>query len=201
MIEVDSLTALKKAGFSRISLACGNFDGLHKGHQAIINQLQQSARETASSPAVLTFSPHPREVLTGKKIPSLTADRTKRRLLSEMGVEAIVTIPFTREFAELTARQFVDDVLTVDNLSIEAVCVGSKWRFGAGRDGDVSFLRESALFKVFPVDEVSMGDGLISSSRIRRALSAGDFSDCQESSWTRLFSLRQSRQWTRHCQK
>ena len=177
MIEANSLGSLEKEGFKRVSIACGNFDGLHRGHQEIINKLLKVSKAHSSQPVVLTFHPHPREVLTGQKVQNLTSQSTKLKLLEEMGVKALVTFPFTKEFSALEARSFVEDFLLANNLELCDICIGSDWRFGKGRLGDVEFLKNGNWsFDVHPVYEVEDSNGTISSSRIRKALSSGDFS-------------------------
>lgn len=181
MIEATSLAQLEKAGFSKVSIACGNFDGLHLGHQEIIKTLLSAASESNSSPIVLTFYPHPREVLTGKKVQNLTSQSTKLSLLESFGVKALVTVPFTKDFASQEAQLFVEDFLLGNNLDVCDLCIGADWRFGKGRAGDVDFLMNGAWkFKVHPVSEITDISGVISSSRIRNALNEGDFSSAKK---------------------
>ena len=176
MIETNSLVSLEKEGFKKVSIACGNFDGLHRGHQEIINKLLQVSKQKQSSPIVLTFHPHPREVLTGKKIQNLTSNSSKIKLLDEMGVKALVTVPFTKDFASLEAIEFVDSFLLGSSLEVCDFCIGSDWRFGKGREGDVNFLKNGDWkFDLHPISEVEDTNGVISSSRIRSSLSSGDF--------------------------
>ena len=176
MIEATSLVQLEKAGLSKVSIACGNFDGLHLGHQEILKTLLKAASESNSAPVVLTFHPHPREVLTGKKVQNLTSQSTKLELLNSFGVKALVTVPFTKEFASQEAHLFVDDFLLGNNLEVRDICIGKDWRFGKGRAGDVEFLKNGTWnFQVHSVSEVTDEVGVISSSRIRKALSGGDF--------------------------
>jgi riboflavin kinase / FMN adenylyltransferase len=176
MVEVSSINDLKFTGIRRISLACGNFDGLHRGHQKIIDRLLQVSAESNSEPVVLTFHPHPREVLSGQKVPSLTALKTKKRLLSDCGIKALVSIPFTLDFAAKSAEDFVTEVLLSDGIVVTDICIGSDWHFGKGREGDVNFLKSSSHdFLVHPVEELEDSLQHISSSRIREALSSGDF--------------------------
>jgi riboflavin kinase / FMN adenylyltransferase len=176
LIEVKSLKLLREHGVTNVTLACGNFDGLHVGHRKIIQTLLDKSIETSSTPVVLTFSPHPREVLLGEKIPTLASSLMKSQILSELGVVALVSIPFTLEFSRKTALEFVNQELLESGLTIEAVCIGSEWRFGAGREGDTEFLRSGPWnFLVISVPEVTDEFGHISSSRIRHSLSASDF--------------------------
>ncbi|MCH2206117.1 MAG: riboflavin biosynthesis protein RibF [Lentisphaerales bacterium] len=176
MQVVSSIHELYEAGFKRVSIACGNFDGLHLGHRKIIDQLLVAAKESNSEPVVLTFSPHPRLVLTGKQFPILAPMKTKVRLFEALGVKAIININFTKEFASQTASDFVKNVLLQEGLEVRDICVGSDWRFGSGREGNVEFLKDKLWgFKVYPIAELEDSDEFISSSRIRTALAENDF--------------------------
>lgn len=181
MIEVPSLKELEKAGFKKVSIACGNFDGLHLGHQEIIKKLLSVSKESSSDPIVLTFHPHPREVLTGVKVQNLTSQQTKISLLESFGIKALVTAPFTREFASQEAGDFVNEFLLGSNLEVCDLCIGADWKFGKGRKGDVDFLDSGDWeFKVHPVYELSDQYDVISSSRIRKALNDADFDKAAE---------------------
>jgi len=176
MIETSSLTSLEQAGFKKVSIACGNFDGLHIGHREIIKKLIEVSDKNGSQPVVLTFYPHPREVLTGVKVQNLTSNSTKHKLLKELGVSALVTVPFTKEFASQKAELFVDNFLLANQLKICDLCVGADWRFGKDRSGNVDFLTSGNWgFEVHPVMELNDERGVISSSRIRKALNEGNF--------------------------
>lgn len=176
MEVVSSIHELSLAGFERVSIACGNFDGLHLGHRKIIDQLLAASQDSKSCPVVLTFTPHPRLVLTGRKFPILAPMKTKVRLLQELGVKAVININFTKEFASQTASDFVKNVLLAEGLEVCDICVGLNWRFGAGREGDVEFLANHDWgFKVHPIVEVVNSDEFVSSSRIRQALADNDF--------------------------
>lgn len=176
MIVVNSVSELKDAGFTRISLACGNFDGVHLGHRKTLNTLIAVSSDSSSVPVVLTFDPHPREVLTGKVLPHLANLKTKSKLLQEVGVKAIVNIPFTKDFSKRSAQDFVDTVLQATGIEVCNVCVGLDWHFGANREGDVRFLnQEKWSFAVHAIEEKESGSDLISSSRIRQALSDNKF--------------------------
>jgi riboflavin kinase / FMN adenylyltransferase len=181
MLVVSSISELKDAGLDQISLACGNFDGIHLGHRKIIENLLLVSEASDSEPVVLTFIPHPREVLTGQKLPHLASMKTKIRLLGQLGVKAIVNIDFTEEFATNSADSFVKSVLQADGLRVCNICVGSDWHFGAKREGDVNFLRRAEyLFEVHPVEEKLQAGSFISSSRIRAALAQNDFTHARD---------------------
>ena len=176
MQVVSSINELDKAEFQRISIACGNFDGLHLGHQKIIDRLLKFSSISNSVPVVLTFTPHPRYVLTGKRFPLLASMKTKVRLLERLGVKAVINVDFTKAFASQSAESFVEIVLQSAGIEVCDICVGSDWRFGAGREGSVEFLKNGKWgFKIQAVEELQDSIQTISSSRIREALLQNDF--------------------------
>lgn len=158
-------------------LAIGNFDGVHRGHAALIRRLVEKAGEFAATPTVLTFEPHPREFFTPDSAPArLTTLREKLELLAESGVEQSVVGRFDAAFAALSAEQFVDRVL-VAGLRVRHVIVGDDFRFGRGRCGDLRLLQELGAQRGFGAEEMGsvVADGeRISSSGVRDALAAGD---------------------------
>jgi len=145
-------------------VAIGTFDGVHRGHLAVIDEAD----------TVLTFDPHPLEVLHPAALPKLIMPfRVKRDVIEGLGVRELVVIPFDREFAALPAEGFVEDVL-VGRLMAERVSVGENFRFGAKAKGDPEMLsaREEFATRVVPLVEV---DGeTVSSTRIRALVAAGD---------------------------
>ena len=155
----------------------GNFDGIHRGHQAVIRQLHELARRLDCDTTVITFDPLPREYFMGDKAPArLTTLREKFIQFDRLGVDQMLTMPFNARLAEMTAQQFIDDVL-VRGLAIRALVVGDDFRFGKGREGDFEMLRRAGEhygFEVIDTETVSDEQGRISSTRIRDALAAGD---------------------------
>lgn len=155
----------------------GNFDGIHRGHQAVIRQLHALARRHDCDTTVITFDPLPREYFMGDKAPArLTTLREKFIQFDRLGVDQMLTMPFNARLAEMTAQQFIDDVL-VRGLAIKALVVGDDFRFGKGREGDFEMLRRAGDhygFEVIDTETVSDEQGRISSTRIRDALAAGD---------------------------
>jgi riboflavin kinase/FMN adenylyltransferase len=156
------------------AVTVGNFDGVHRGHQALV----AAAREAAVGQAlVLTFDPHPVRVLApGRSVPPIMSDRQREEALAAVGVDLLAVLAFDREVAGLSAERFVQEVL-VDGLHARCVVVGEGFRFGRGRQGDVELLRRlgSELgFRAVAVDPV-LHEGLpVSSTRIREALGRGD---------------------------
>ena len=170
IICTDRLDALGAYGISRISVAIGVFDGVHAGHRKLLARLREIAAETGSVPVAVTFSPHPRQVLQPDSAPTLLLPNDEKiRRLTENGAQAIVTIPFTREFAAKEPEDFIADCLKSDGITLCGVCVGKKWRFGAGGRGNAGLLTDLASrhnFLFSPVDEVEIRGETVSSSSI-----------------------------------
>jgi riboflavin kinase / FMN adenylyltransferase len=163
------------------AVALGSFDGLHRGHRRVIAAVtapMADARERVV-PTVVSFWPHPREVLHGETRLRLDLPQEKLELLEPLGIAQLVLVPFTRELAALTPEPFVRQVLA-ERLQARRIAVGTNFRFGVDRRGDVDDLaRIGARFGI-DVQVVSMlwdGAERVSSSRIRRALAAGDIDE------------------------
>lgn len=154
----------------------GNFDGMHVGHQEIIRGLMARARELRRPSAVITFNPHPLSVVAPDRVPKqiLTLSQ-KEELLREMGVDAMLVVPFTHEFSRWTADRFIDEFL-VAALRVAEVRIGQDFCFGAGREGNLRKLRaagERHGFTVEGVGEVRRRGIRVSSSLIRDAIAKG----------------------------
>jgi len=156
-------------------VAIGNFDGVHKGHQALIGRARAEAQARGAKLAVLAFEPHPQEFFRPRPDSiRLTPLRVKARLLSELGVEALFALPFDAEMAGRSAADFVEEVL-LKGLGASGVVVGPDFEFGKGRAGKFSTLEKMGLAQGFSVtcfDMVTTGNVKISSTRIRDALKA-----------------------------
>ena len=162
----------------RCALTIGNFDGVHRGHRALIARVVAKARELGIGSCVLTFEPHPREYFLPEQAPArLTRLRDKLELLAGTGVDRVHVVRFAASFAALAAERFVEEVL-VEGLAVRSLLVGRDFRFGARRGGDFALLRELGARYGFDLeampDVVSDGER-ISSSAVREALAAGDF--------------------------
>ena len=159
------------------AVTIGNFDGVHVGHQAMLARLRDAARERALASCVLTFEPHPRELFTPGQAPTrLTSMREKLELLAAYGIQRTHVTRFTRAFAAMPAEEFVARML-VGTLSARWVLVGSDFRFGAKRGGDVALLRDQGRrhgFEVEVMPEVLHERARVASSAVRGALLAGD---------------------------
>ncbi len=155
------------------ALALGSFDGLHAGHRRVIGQAIDGA---AAVPTVVSFWPHPREVLFGEARLRLDLPSEKLKLLQPLGIEQLVLVPFTRELSRLSAEEFVNTVL-LDTLQAQRIAVGANFRFGNNRSGDADVLQRVAAARgveVLVTEIVEDGNGRMSSSRIRAALERGD---------------------------
>ncbi|MGD1031178.1 MAG: riboflavin biosynthesis protein RibF [Opitutaceae bacterium] len=160
-----------------LQLAIGMFDGVHIGHRAVIETALQSARQNGGIAAVLTFRPHPSRILRPQQPTRLIHDAaTQAGLLDELGVDAVIVEPFTPGFAQIRAADFLPWLRErLPGLSV--VCVGSNWRFGAGRSGDLPGLVEAArrtAVSVFSVPPVEFDGMPVNSTRIRNLLESGD---------------------------
>ena len=162
----------------RIAVAIGVFDGVHIGHQAILRELRRLAVLRAAVPVVLFFDPHPRAVLTPAQAPPLLSSlAVKTRLLCSFGLQHLVCFPFTRELAALSPGEFLDRYFFIPGLTVTAFCVGRNWRFGRGNSGDGALLAELGRARgvvTSVVPSVRYGSDVVSSTRIRQAVRAGE---------------------------
>jgi len=164
-------------GWGPSVVTIGVFDGVHLGHQRIVGRATEVAAQLALPVAVVTFDPHPDEVVRpGSHPPLLCTVRRRAELLAVLGADAVCVVPFTREFSELDPDEFVRVVL-VERLRAARVVVGENFRFGYRAAGDVALLAELGEKYDFTAQGVALladGGVTISSSGIRQRLSAGD---------------------------
>jgi riboflavin kinase/FMN adenylyltransferase len=162
--------------FRRTVVTVGNFDGVHLGHRAILGKVCRRARELSCQPVALTFDPHPARVLRpDTPLPMLTTPAQKLELLGAAGLDAVVVLPFSREFAKLPAREFVRRYF-VERLQAREVVVGHDYAFGYRREGTIELLQEmgqAAGFTVQVVWAVEVNGAVVSSSLIRAMLKLG----------------------------
>lgn len=158
-------------------LAIGNFDGVHRGHQAILHQLRGAARETGQPATLMVFEPQPREHFAPAAAPPrLTRLREKLLRLRDQPLDRVLCVRFTPAFSRLDPETFVDRIL-VSSLGVRVVVVGEDFRFGHRGAGDVDLLRRTGQQRGFRVEHCRRFDyrgQRISSSRVRRALTEGD---------------------------
>jgi riboflavin kinase/FMN adenylyltransferase len=148
----------------------GNFDGVHKGHQALLERVKQKAKILAVPSVLITFEPQPGEFFTksGSLIPRLTRWREKFHALAACDIDAVLVLRFNKDLAELTAGAFIQKIL-VDGLAVKHVVVGDDFRFGKSRQGDFNFLQQAGL-SVESMPSVTIEGERVSSTRIRLAL-------------------------------
>ena len=159
------------------SLAIGNFDGVHRGHQALLQAAKDAAVSSGGKAGVILFEPNPREFFQPDKPHfRLTPLPRKLELLGEFGLDLAVVLPFDAALAELSADAFIEQVL-VQGLGASHVVIGYDFRFGKGRAGDPEMLRRAGAaqgFGVTVVAQVAGGGEVFSSSAIRAELAQGD---------------------------
>ncbi|MBE0581727.1 MAG: bifunctional riboflavin kinase/FAD synthetase [Devosia sp.] len=174
-IRLNSLDAVP-AALRGAFVAIGNFDGVHRGHQSVLTTLKARAAQAGVPAMVLTFEPHPRDVFAPAPFMfRLTDGDAKARLAEAFGLDAIAVLNFDRAFSQIEAEDFVSRFL-VDALNVTGVIVGADFHFGRQRRGTPTFLKASGEAQGFAVETLDLmdeGDEVISSSRIRAALSEG----------------------------
>ena len=167
MIKV---TPLPEAEPRPRKIAIGTFDGVHVGHREVI----------AGADTVLTFEPHPLEVLHPQAAPKLLMPfSVKRDVLDGIGVDEMVVIPFDEEFTQITAEQFIEEIL-IDKLGAEEVSVGDNFRFGSKARGTPEMLAARSEFTTRIVPLVEVGGEAVSSTRIRALVAAGEMESARE---------------------
>ena len=170
--SIDSFQSAKKT-----IITIGTFDGVHIGHQKIVNKLLENAKNRNVESAILTFFPHPRMVLqdqTEMRLLNTIDERTK--LLEKNGVDNLIIHPFDKAFSRLTAEEFVKDIL-VNQLNIEKIVIGYDHRFGRNRTANIDDLIEFGEKYNFEVEQISVQEiheASVSSTKIRTALEEGN---------------------------
>lgn len=167
-----------------VVLTIGTFDGVHLGHQKIIEQLKEVAQSIGGESYLLTFDPHPRKIIAPNEYKEILIQtlKEKEEKLKEYGLDYLIVYPFTVSFSELSAFDFVKKIL-IDQLKVDTLVIGYDHHFGAKREGNIHFLKEfSKTFKLnvieIPAQEI---DALkISSTRIRNAIHEGKMKEVQK---------------------
>ena len=153
-------------------MAIGNFDGMHLGHQALLEANIGAASSLDKVPAILTFEPHPREFFTPHNAPArLTTLREKLELFKAAGIQKVFICAFNKRFAAISADDFLK--ILREQLNANTVLVGNDFKFGAKRLGDVSSFK-AAGFDLIALPQVDLDGSRVSSTRVRDALAAGD---------------------------
>ncbi|AJE14255.1 bifunctional riboflavin kinase/FMN adenylyltransferase [Stutzerimonas balearica] len=160
----------------------GNFDGVHRGHQAILARLRERAAELGLPSCVVIFEPQPREFFAPDKAPArLTRLREKLCLLEQQGIDQVLCLAFNRRLRELSAAEFVQAVL-VEGLAVRHLEVGDDFRFGCDRAGDFDFLLRAGAAEGFSVEAattIEVDGQRVSSTRLREVLARGDLQAAQ----------------------
>ena len=158
-------------------LAIGVFDGVHRGHQAVISTSADHARATNGTPVVVTFDPHPEKVLRPEHAPHLlTATQHKIALVRNLGVRHLLIIPFDKSFAATEPEKFVQQLVN-HSKPLREICVGHEWAFGKNRRGNLELLKRLGSefhFEVVGVPPVKANGEVVSSTAIRKAVERGD---------------------------
>lgn len=154
----------------------GNFDGVHKGHQQLLQRVVRVARASQSPSLVITFEPHPQQFFKRpKRLKKIYSLREKCMHLSKTGVDATLALHFNQVLSQLSAERFINDIL-IQGLGVKHIILGDDFRFGYQRQGDLALLQAFAKTKIFTVEAiptVAQDQQRLSSSRIRQLLSEG----------------------------
>ena len=159
----------------RLGLTIGNFEGFHRGHREIVDTLVRMSRAKGLYSAVLTFSQHPVSVLAGRAPERLWSPTDKIRRFEEAGIDLLLSLDFTHEFASLTPKGFLDAL--AGTLSPRVLCLGANFRFGRANAGDAAFLEESADaygYTLVTVEDYLVDGAPVSSTRTREAVKKGN---------------------------
>lgn len=172
---MQHLNSLEGLQLERVWLTIGIFDGVHRGHQQIIQKLTAGAKQNHAPAVVLTFHPHPTQALTGSRFTYLTSPQQRAHLLGQFGVDTVITLPFDAQLASLPGAQFWHNIY--QHLRVQQLLVGYDFAMGRNRDTDTRALYNLAAqyhfdFEVLPA--FSLHNQIISSSRIRSLLNQGD---------------------------
>lgn len=155
----------------------GTFDGVHAGHRAIIKRLIALAKSNEGESVLVTFEPHPRFLINPKhEIKLITLLEEKKELLSNLGLNHLIIVPFTVQFAQLKAKQYIEEFL-IKKLKPHILVIGYDHHFGKGREGNINLLRNYEEKKCFQLEEISrqlVENAKVSSTIIRKALLSGD---------------------------
>ena len=157
----------------------GNFDGVHKGHQALISQVKEKAKALSGTSIAITFDPHPLRALGISSPPLITRKDQKIELIEASGIDVLICLPFTKELADLSAQAFIKDIL-VNTIGMKCIVIGPDNTFGKNRSGNIETLKEEGKSLGFEtvvaswINDTDTTEQRISSTRIRETVMAGD---------------------------
>ena len=174
---IESLNQIDTA-FKNAVVTIGNFDGVHKGHQALLHQVIEKAAEIEGTSIAITFEPHPLRALGISSPPLITRHDQKLELIDKSGIDVLLCLPFDKAFSDITAHDFIDKIL-VEKIGMKAIVIGADYSFGKDRVGNISLLRsegdrlgyETIVSKWINATET--GKERISSTRIREIVMEG----------------------------
>jgi len=182
---IDNIDSITKP-FDNAVITIGNFDGVHIGHQALFHEVIEKAEAINGTSIAMTFNPHPVRVLKQNGHPPLiTVHEQKTELIEKTGIDVLICIPFTVDFASISARNFVRDLL-VKRIGMKAIVVGKDYTFGKNREGNLDFLKRCAKeydFEVIVADWIPISNNLqgrISSTKIRELVTDGKVTEAQQ---------------------
>lgn len=181
MLIYNGLSEFSKNENSIVTI--GTFDGLHLGHQKIVDQLVNSAKSLNAKSTVISFDPHPRQIVSGDySLSILTTIPEKSEILKNSGVDGLVILEFNKALSQMSAEDFITDVI-LDKIGLRGIIIGYDHRFGKGRDGGeemLSKLSETHGFFIKKVDAVSVNGTEVSSTKIRDFLLKGNVFEARE---------------------
>jgi riboflavin kinase / FMN adenylyltransferase len=176
MIIFKSVSEIKEK-LRHPAVTIGNFDGVHLGHREIFRRVRELARAAGGVSVVITFIPHPLQVLSpGTGVKLITSPREKESLIEASGIDYLLEIPFDAAFAAISAQEFVERVL-VGAIGVEQLVVGYDYAFGRGREGDLTLLRklgERFGYSVELLPPITNGSTVYSSTKVRQLVCEGD---------------------------
>jgi len=182
---IDNIDSITKP-FDNAVITIGNFDGVHIGHQALFHEVIEKAEAINGTSIAMTFNPHPVRVLKQNGHPPLiTVHEQKTELIEKTGIDVLICVPFTVDFASISARSFVRDLL-VKRIGMKAIVVGKDYTFGKNREGNLAFLKRCAKeydFEVIVADWIPISNNLqgrISSTKIRELVTDGKVTEAQQ---------------------
>ncbi len=176
--EVDEI----KEPFQNACVTIGNFDGVHLGHQRLFDVVEQRAYHSHGTSVAITFNPHPLQILRPGGIKLISTCEQKIELIGLSGIDVLLIIPFTRDFAATSAVEFVDEIL-LKRIGVKHLFIGYDYAFGKGRTGDIPFLKrqgEEKGFSVTVIEAYHEDNILISSTKVRELVAAGNMSETRK---------------------
>jgi len=173
---LNSFKGLKNE-FPNIVVGLGNFDGVHIGHQRLIKEVVETAADIGGTAVICTFFPHPTTILDPQNVPlMLMSQQNKEQMMAKLGVDVVVLLPFNKEFAQITAEDFIQEIL-FNEMNVQRVVVGYNYTFGRRGQGTIETLNKHSNqynYKLQVIAPVSIEGQVVSSTHIRNLLSEGN---------------------------